>query len=292
MILKFWGTRGSITVPGKGTIKYGGNTPCVEYTSDAGTTIILDGGSGLRECGNHLLSDKIEDTFNVFLSHYHWDHIQGIPFFAPLYNDKCKINFYGYAIDEMSIHNFLSHQMTWHNFPVELDRVKANIKFLDVLPEKSLFFDDVKIEPFLTNHSSPTLSYKIINGNKCIVYMTDNELKTNADSNEDLFNEKNDFYAQNSSFIEFCKGCDYLIHDSMYSSELYLKKKGWGHSSNSALVLLGILADIKNLVLFHYNPEDNDEKIDEMLDCTQTLIAEQDSRINCIASKDGLEITI
>jgi phosphoribosyl 1,2-cyclic phosphodiesterase len=292
MRLKFWGTRGSIPVPGKGTIKYGGNTPCVEFTSDEGTTVILDGGSGLRECGNYLISNRIDAPFNVFLSHYHWDHIQGIPFFAPLYKSECCINFYGYSIDEMSIHNFLSHQMTWHNFPVELDRVKAKIKFIDVLPEKTLLFNDIKIEPFLTNHSSPTLSYKITNGNTCIVYMTDNELEIDAESNERLFRNSDIFYTQNRSFIEFCKGCDYLIHDSMYSSELYPRKKGWGHSCNSALVLLGILSEIKNLVLFHYNPDDNDNKIDEMLICTQKMISAQNSNMNCIASEDGLEIII
>ena len=292
MRLKFWGTRGSIPVPSKGTIKYGGNTPCVEFSSNSGASIILDGGSGLRECGNYLLSNKLATTFNVFLSHYHWDHIQGIPFFAPLYNSDCCINFYGYAIDEMTIHNFLSHQMTWHNFPVELDRVKAKIKFKDVLPEQELFFDDIRIEPFLTNHSSPTLSYKITSVSCCIIYMTDNELEMKANSIEEMYANMDIFYEQNRSFIEFCKGCDYLIHDCMYSSDLYLNKKGWGHSSNSSLVLLGILSGIKNLVLFHYNPEDNDEQIDKMLTSTKEIIKNNNSKMNCIASNDGLEIII
>ncbi|MDP4114969.1 MAG: MBL fold metallo-hydrolase [Bacteroidota bacterium] len=292
MKIKFWGTRGSIPVPGKHTIDYGGNTPCVEFTSESNKTIILDGGSGLRECGNHLIFNNIKPPYNVFLSHYHWDHIQGIPFFAPLYINDSEINFYGFSINEMSIHNFLSHQMTWHNFPIELDRVKAKIKFIDILPEKEYLIDDIKLEVLLSNHSSPTLSYKIKNGDTCIVYMTDNELDVSFDSDEELFNNKEIFLNNNKKLVEFCKGCDYLIHDSMYNAELYLQKKGWGHSSNSALAMFGILAEVKNLVLYHYNPDDKDKNIDEMFSNTKEIIKLNNSEMNCIASKDGLEIII
>ncbi|MFO7446514.1 MAG: MBL fold metallo-hydrolase [Ignavibacteriaceae bacterium] len=288
MVLKFWGTRGSIPVPGKNTIKYGGNTPCVEIRSRTNKLIILDCGSGLRELGNYMEDKGSPDEINILLSHYHWDHIQGFPFFKPLYNKTKKIIFYGMTSNGEDVKHLLSKQMTENYFPLSIDSLKAEMDFKQIESGKIYSINGFKIETFLVAHPSPTLTYKISNGEKNIVYMTDNEINLEA-----LFkdNKDSDFHYHNRELIDFCSGCDYLIHDSMYEEASVYDKRGWGHSSNKSLARFSILAGIKNLVLFHYNPDYTDEKIDELVADTRKVLEENNSKITCIAAAEGLEIS-
>ncbi|MGE5436382.1 MAG: MBL fold metallo-hydrolase [Syntrophothermus sp.] len=289
MKLKFWGTRGSIPVPGKDTLKYGGNTPCVEIRSNDDKLIILDGGSGIRELGNYLISNQYEDEIKILISHYHWDHIQGIPFFKPLYQAESRLKFYGLTINNMNIKDYLHLQMKSNYFPIKMDAVDAKVKYEHMEVNKKYVFDDLVIETYQVNHSSPTLTYRITNDGKKIVYMTDNELYSIENGYDDIMKDEG-FIAENQDLIDFCSGCDYLIHDTMYDEATIRDKAGWGHSSNVALAYFSILAKIKNVVLFHYNPEYTDKKIDELHKETQKVLKEQKSDIKCIAAKEGLEI--
>ncbi|HZW38180.1 MAG TPA: MBL fold metallo-hydrolase [Ignavibacteriaceae bacterium] len=289
MKLKFWGTRGSIPVPGKDTLKYGGNTPCVEIRSNDNKLIILDGGSGIRELGNYLMDNQYKEEIRILISHYHWDHIQGIPFFKPLYSSDAKLRFYGLTINNMNIKDYLHLQMKSNYFPIKMDDVDAKVRYEHMEVNKNYVFDDLIIETYQVNHSSPTLTYRISNNGKKLVYMTDNELYSIENGYHDIMKDEG-FISDNQELIDFCSGCDYLIHDTMYDEETIRDKAGWGHSSNVALAYFSILAKVKNLVLFHYNPEYTDKKIDELYKETQQVLNEQKSGVMCIAAKEGLEI--
>jgi len=289
MIFRFWGTRGSVPVPGKDTVKYGGNTPCVEVRSSSGELIILDGGSGIRELGNRLIENKSRREINIFISHYHWDHIQGIPFFLPLYDENKKITFYGMTNNGTEIEKLLGTQMQPDYFPVRFEELKAEIEFRNLKPGNTYKINNLNLQTSKTNHSSPTLTYKLSEGNKSVVYMTDNEIHW-KESPENLSLSNLD--SETRKLVEFCHGCDYLIHDTMYDESLIKNKTGWGHSSNISLAYFSILADVKNLILFHYNPDYTDSKIDEMLDETLSLLKAKKSKINCIAAKEGMEINL
>jgi phosphoribosyl 1,2-cyclic phosphodiesterase len=287
MRVKFWGTRGSIPVPGRNTIKYGGNTPCVEVITNSRSIIILDAGSGIRELG-YKLKNSFDKNIKILISHYHWDHIQGLPFFLPFYNQQYNVTLYGETIEGRDIKNLLRNQMTLDYFPISMDKLSANINYKNIEADKFYKFDGISIETKLVNHPTPTLTFKITEQDKCIVYMTDNEIKYDP-SSENIID---DLKANNKVLINFCSGCNYLIHDTMYDEPSSFSKKGWGHSSNNTLAYFAILSRIKNLVLFHYNPDFSDAKIDELLEETKRIFENEDFDINCIAAKEGLEIEV
>ena len=169
-------------------------------------------------------------------------------------------------------------------FPIKIDEVSASVSYKQIKFNNSYNINGIKIETFKAKHSTPTLAFKIFTGNKYFVYMTDNELNfnNNGDSLEEL----------NKELIDFCSGCDYLIHDTMYDETQALNKKGWGHSSNILLANFSILADVKNLILFHYNPDYTDDKIKKMLSETKDIFEKGNHKIGCIAAKEGLEIKL
>lgn len=289
MYVKFWGTRGSVPVPGKDTIKYGGNTPCVEVRTSDNKLLILDAGTGIRALGYYIIQNEINEPLDILLSHYHWDHIQGIPFFVPIYQKDRKITFYGIPGSEESIQKLLSKQMGKDYFPIKIEDVPAKIKFEHIRPNESFKLDGLTIETYNVYHPSPTLTFKISEKNKCVVYMTDNELDV-KDENDSNISEK--VREKNEKLIHFCNKCDYLIHDMMFDEKLIKAKLGWGHSSNKALANFAMLAQVKNIVFFHYNPEYTDAKIDQLLESTQAELKKNGSEINCIASEEGLTISL
>ncbi|MFZ0456521.1 MAG: MBL fold metallo-hydrolase [Ignavibacteriaceae bacterium] len=287
MQIKFWGTRGSIPVPGKNTLKYGGNTPCVELRTDDDKIIIFDAGSGIRELGIKLAQKStIDEDINILISHYHWDHIQGIPFFLPLYEKKRKVIFHGLTTNGRNITDILSDQMNYNYFPIKIDEVNADVHYKQIDFNSSYNINGIKIETFKANHSTPTLAFKIFDGDKKFVYMTDNELNFDNNGHSQTLEELN------KELIEICRGCDYLIHDTMYDETQLLNKKGWGHSSNILLANFSILAEVKNLVLFHYNPDYTDDKIEYMLSETKNIFEKENHKIGCVAAEEGLEIRL
>jgi phosphoribosyl 1,2-cyclic phosphodiesterase len=281
MKIKFWGTRGSIPVPGKNTIKYGGNTPCVEVRTED-HLIILDAGSGIRELGNAIVQDGLPKDIHILISHYHWDHIQGVPFFKPLYRNDYKIYFYGLSTNEYSLEHLLSRQMEPKNFPITIEDVAATVEFRNVFPENNLKFSDLEIITYQANHPSVTLVYKFTRDGKSFIYMTDNELKYEENTNS----------VEYDNLVKFCYGCDYLIHDAMFDALLEKNSKGWGHSSNISLAEFSIHANVKNILLFHYNPDYSDEKINSLLEETRKYLKSRKSDIICQAAMEGLEITL
>ena len=289
MFLRFWGTRGSIPVPGSNTLKYGGNTPCIELRTDNNEIFIFDAGTGIRNLGKTLIDEKYDQKIRIFLSHFHWDHIQGLPFFLPLYQQNKEIVFIGESKNEKSIEDLLSGQMNTYYFPKNLKDVASNICFEKIEANNNYNFGNFSIQTLAANHSSSTLAFKIITENKSIVYMPDNELKPGSHSHDKIMEI---IKSENEDFINFCSDADYLIHDSFYD-ELALKlKKGWGHSDNITLAYFSILSKVKNLVLFHYNPEYNDKKIEEIVGYINNIFNKEQNKINCIAAFEGLKIKL
>ncbi len=290
MKVKFWGTRGSISVTGTNHCKYGGNTPCIEVQfGEDDELIVFDAGSGIRELGNDLINRNHHRTIKIFLSHFHTDHIVGLPFFAPLYNDEFKIDIFAQPYSLKKTEDILNLILSPPLFSITKDYFKCKISFNDIQSGFVYESSKFKIETIQLNHPNPTLGYKITSKNKKLVYFTDNELIQN---NHEIDEIEALIVQNHKNLIEFCLDADVLIHDSSYSFEDYNRRIGWGHSSNLAVALFAKLARVKNLYLFHYDPEYDDDFIDQYLEETKTYLKEINFNANCFASYDHLELDI
>lgn len=290
MKIKFWGTRGSIPVPGLSTVKYGGNTPCVQVISKNKEIFIIDGGTGIRALGEELL-EKYPDgtTINILLSHTHWDHIQGLLFFRPFYKKNFKINLYSNAMNGMTIEDIIKAQMHPSFFPVSPDIFEAEIEYHRIHPNENYSFKNFNVKTINAHHSAGTLCFRVEDGGTSFAYMTDNEIYYNTTFEVP---KKESIYQNNEELIKFAEGVEYLIHDTTYRLKDYKTHVGWGHSNNISAVLFGHLAKVKNLFLFHYEPLYNDETIDKMYVETTNFLNEIECTLNCEPSYEGLEITI
>ena len=289
MVIKFWGTRGSVPVPGKNTIRYGGNTPCLQIISAKGETLIIDAGTGIRELGNYLLKSSGSNQLKLFISHTHWDHIQGLPFFGPFYFPDYLINIYSSIENGVSSDHIFDAQMNPFFFPVNKDVFKAKVKYHKISPGHQYHFNDLKVQTCKVHHSKGTLAFKFIENGKSAVYMTDNEIFYDTENNKPNFDSISD---QNEDLINFCRNADYLIHDSMYSLKDYNSKIGWGHSNNISLAHFSMYAGIKNLVLFHYDPDYTDQVVDSLLENTKKFLTKNSSPIKCLASSENMKIKV
>jgi phosphoribosyl 1,2-cyclic phosphodiesterase len=271
----FWGVRGSIACPGSETVRYGGNTPCVEMRVGS-ERLIFDGGTGLRVLGQSLLA-QMPVTGHLFFSHYHWDHIQGFPFFVPAF---IKINtFYIYgtiAPDGSTVQHRLNDQMLHPNFPVPLQIMGADLKFVDISVGKSIkISDDIVVETALLNHPGEAVGYRVNWHNYSAAYVSDTE------HFPDRLDENVLFLARNA---------DVLIYDATYTNEEYYSEKtskvGWGHSTWQEAVKVAKAANVKRLVIFHHDPLHNDDSMDK----TGEQVAEQFP--NSLIAREGLSIQL
>jgi len=288
MKVKFWGTRGSIAVTGKDYFKYGGNTPCVEIAfDDSNELIVFDAGSGIRELGIDLINRNNHRDLKIFLSHFHTDHIIGLPFFAPLYNSEFKIDIFAQPYVLNKTEDILDLILSPPLFSITKDYFKCELTFHNIESGFVYKTSQYKIEAISLNHPNPTLGYKIICNNKKLVYFTDNELIQNNHSINEI---ENLIIKNHQNLIDFCFEVDVLIHDASYSFDDYNRRIGWGHSSNLAVAIFAKIARVKNLYLFHYDPEYDDKFIDDYLESTKAYIKKINCEVNCFASYDQLEL--
>ena len=302
----FSGLRGSIAVNDPNFTRYGGNTSSVQLQFDNGAEILLDGGSGIFQTGQRYMSKGgpagIPDKLMILITHQHWDHIQGLPFFVPLYIPKKKIVMCGCNQGSLLFKDILSGQMSDPYFPVELQNWMADIEYRSIGQEK-FDFCDIKIESLNAEHPGMTLGYKITYKEKLITYMPDNELfakfpqekiyvKYWGDIDEKTDMETVILEEQKKHFFDFIENSDVFIHDSQYTRDEYKTKVGWGHSCFEDTVNAGIFANAKHIVLFHHDPSHNDNKIDEMLKKSEEIIISKNSRCKVSAASQQTVIEI
>ncbi len=252
MKVKFYGTRGSIPSPGKSTVKYGGNTTCLEVIFKNGREIIIDAGSGIRLLQKEILSKGVTQI-TLFFTHSHWDHIQGFPFFAPIFSNNFSIDIYGVSPTFERLLNILKGQMDFIYFPVQFEHIGAKINFKKV-DSSGILIDNVKINSIMTNHPLDTHAFKFEENGKVFIFMTDNELD-HPDIAKVSYKEQ----------LKFVKNADILVHDAQYKKEEMKRYKGWGHSSWQEVVSFAKKAKVKKLYLTHYDPDRSDREIDEII---------------------------
>lgn len=274
MKVEFWGTRGSIAAPGLATIRYGGNTACISVKLSDGTLIILDAGTGIRKLGNVLHHDHPVSA-HLFLSHCHWDHIQGFPFFLPAYLPGTELMVYGYRTASEQIRKTMLDQMDGAYFPVDSTALNASIHFIE-LWENSLAVGPAQITLIETNHPGGGAGFRITEGDRSLVYLTDNELGAGG----------------RERFVRFCEGATLLVHDAQYTPEEMEKHRGWGHSSTLEVVELARDAGVKQAVLFHHDPERADEEIDALVDACLKEMRRQGDRFECMAAAEGMILIV
>ncbi len=261
MRLRFWGTRGSIATPGPGTNHFGGNTSCIELTTPGGDCVMLDCGTGARLLGNHLLASAGSSiSATILLTHTHWDHIQGFPFFGPLFGPGNRVAVYGPEGSHRTLHDVLAGQMEHHYFPVELDQLSARITYQD-LHEGTHDIAGVKITAQRMHHPSVTLGYRVQAGGKCVCYLSDHEpfyegiWRDGAEPGHiDSILDPGD-----KRHAEYMRGADVVIHEAQYTPEEYLAKRHWGHSTYAYVVELAAAAGVPRLILTHHDPSHDDE---------------------------------
>jgi phosphoribosyl 1,2-cyclic phosphodiesterase len=205
MNIKFWGTRGSIPVPGKDTTIYGGNTTCLEITLESGKVIIVDSGTGIRPLGEQLIGDRAKVDIHLLITHIHWDHVWGFPFFDPVYEPTSKITIDGFPTCMKGLRATFDNRMGDGFFPIKFDDLKAEIRYLDTLNHGALNIDSVVIDSVPLQHPQGGFGFRFREGKKTLVFITDNELTEEAWAGR----HPNDF-------IEFCKDADMLIHDGKF----------------------------------------------------------------------------
>ena len=244
--IRFWGVRGSYSAPFETCLKTGGNTPCVEINVD-GHTLICDAGSGIIPLGNKLLNNEKNKDILILLTHFHWDHISGLPFFGPAFHPKYNISFFGPGESKEIIKKYIDDQMKAPYFPVGTEEWVANISYLDP-KEKNITYGPMEISYYSAYHPGITYGYKINVNNKTIVYIPDNEcLSPNKPiENPEEFSDEEITILEEMTREEYraetntIENTDILIHDAQYTPEDYEKKKGWGHSCYTDVINMAI----------------------------------------------------
>ncbi len=294
MRVRFWGTRGSIATPGPTTLKYGGNTSCIELVTSTGYRFILDCGTGARPLGLDLLNNAQKPIrATILLGHTHWDHIQGFPFFVPAFQSGNK--FVVCAPEGMgrSISDVLSGQMEFTYFPVELDQLPARIEFRE-LGEGVFDFGNAKLITQIINHPAPALAYRIEADGVIVVYMCDHEPFAEKLGREGAAPGHLDsiLHDNDRRHAEFMKHADLVIHDAQYTPEEYPAKKNWGHSTFEYAVELAAMSDIHRLVLTHHDPNHDDAFLDEIQRRARDLARRRNFMMQVLCAYEGLEIQV
>ncbi|MBI4667341.1 MAG: MBL fold metallo-hydrolase [Nitrospinae bacterium] len=268
MQIQFWGVRGSIPSPAPDTAQFGGNTPCVEVRNEGEPVIILDSGTGIRKLGMEIMKDPSVREIHILLSHTHWDHIQGLPFFAPLFSPKYTIKLYGPVHYSKNLEQILSLQMDYTYFPVRVEELAANLSFHDINEQELTIGKGVSIKTKFVNHPVVCLSYRITHNGKSFVYCTDHEPYRNLfDDGDELNREEGRLVAeeQTEALIRFMEGSDLLCMDAQYTPEEYRTKIGWGHSHVDYTYSMARESGVGELVLFHHDPDRTDSELMKIL---------------------------
>ncbi len=285
--IQFWGTRGSIAKPGAKTVRYGGNTSCIQVTSPGGSLLIIDCGTGGHDLGQSLLANhKGPLRGSILFSHTHWDHIQGFPFFAPLFVPGAHWDIYGPSGLGHSLRDALAGQMEHTYFPITLDEVGASLHFHD-LYEGEFKIDDIRITARYLNHPLLTLGYRLQMGGASVVYACDHEPHARIPGQTGAVHELDRRHS------EFLAGADLVIHDAQFTDQEYFDRhRGWGHSPVEYVTEMGLLAGVKQMAFSHHDPCRTDDQLDQIVASVRGNLKDKPSAMEVFAAADGQVIEL
>lgn len=289
MRVQFWGTRGSIATPGPGTVRYGGNTSCVSIHTSGGTHLVLDAGTGLRGLGKALMAQgaAAASRGHLLIGHTHWDHIQGFPFFAPLFESGFVWDVYAPRGFGASLRDTLAGQMQYAYFPVNIDAMGATIQYHELV-EGTFTIDDVRVTARYLNHPALTLGYRIEADGITVVYSSDHECHAqSAALGAPLGQILGPLHPGDSRHRDFIVGADLLIHDAQYTAAEYPKHIGWGHSTVEYVVDLAISGGVRRLELFHHDPSRDDDAMDLLVAAARQRVVDAGAAVQVFAATES-----
>jgi phosphoribosyl 1,2-cyclic phosphodiesterase len=305
MRIRFWGVRGSIPVPGPQTNRYGGNTSCVEVRPKDGTQIIIDAGTGIRKLGKDLMQQSFGEGkghAHLLISHTHWDHIQGMPFFAPMYQTGNKLYVYARQRDDTHLRAVFASQTEDPYFPVPFNTVKADVSFRELVEGAKFSIGDVKVSCTRLNHPWIAMAYRLDVDGCSMVYCTDtapfsdilleNEFIAQAPRPGDPLSPEHSekLKVMRDHLIEMCRGTDLLIYDTQFTTDEYRARPHWGHSTPMDAIEIAHAAKVNTLALFHHDPSRSDDAQDKIL--AEAREATRGSGLNIIAAAEQQEVKL
>ncbi len=301
MHIRFWGVRGSVPTPGPKTVKYGGNTTCIELRLSDNRLFIIGAGSGIRELGNYLLANDLKNgplKTDIFLSHTHWDHIHGYPFFTPTYFKDNEFTIHGPVNYAGKLKDIFSAQMDYTYYPVKLEDTGASVEFNE-LKEGTYLIGGIKVTTCYLNHPVLCIGYRIEAEGKTLVTVYDHEQYQNIFSRDGNLDSEEAIEAQsavdmmNAKIVNHCKGADLLIHDAQYHNQQeYDAHRGWGHSTVRDAISTGLKAGVKKLALFHHDPARPDDALDKLHAQITEQLRGAGKDIDVFPAREGLTISL
>ena len=295
MKLKFWGVRGSIPSPGEKTVRYGGNTTCIEIRSDDNDLIILDGGTGIFPLAQTLLKE-LPVTAHIFNTHSHWDHIQGLPFFIPIFIPGNTIKLYG-SFDPIAgsgPEHIMNVQLQYSYFPVREVEMKSNFEYVALMLNEPVKIGSATVTPILLNHPVVDLGYRIDCNGKSIFFTGDHEPHFNIyDVGDEGYSEYQALIdEQRMSIVDAIRGVDVVVADSSYTPDEYQSKKGWGHGTFDSCIQLACEAEAKILYCTHHEPTRSDDDLERVF--AEALARHPDvaGRLDVRLAREGEEIIL
>ena len=288
MLIRFWGTRGSIAKAGPSTVRYGGNTSCVELRSSRGTLVVLDCGTGAHSLGQALAKSGSRPlNGHLLIGHTHWDHIQGFPFFTPLFVPGNEWHVYGPRGVGTSLRESLSGQMQYAYSPITLDDLGATLHYHDLV-EGTLEVGDIHVTTQYLNHPALTLGYRLEVDGVTVVYSTDHEPHSRIHAT----GSTEPFVSQDSHHAQFLANADLVIHDAQYTAHEYASRTGWGHSTIEYAVEMALSVGVRRLALFHHDPTRDDDAIDRLVASARDRIAKAQSTMEVFAAAEGMVLEL
>jgi phosphoribosyl 1,2-cyclic phosphodiesterase/ActR/RegA family two-component response regulator len=277
--IRYWGVRGTLPVPGADSLRYGGNTNCISIEFPRQRNFVFDAGTGIKRLGNHVMAHRRGKwSATMFISHPHWDHINAFPFFTPLFIPGNEVEVIGAKQHRKTMRELMSAQMDDVYFPIKLKELGARVFFRDIGPE-TMHFDDIEVRSMLLSHPGKCLGYRVTFAGRVFCYITDNEIYPAGSPHHNPKFE--------ADLMDFMRDADIAVMDATYFAEEYRTKVNWGHSSVDEVVRLAHGAGVKQLHLYHHDPDQTDAMIDRKLARAEECLAALGSNTVCTAPAEG-----